>query len=407
MQAMLTVSAAQDAILQHAVPLASAARALRDALGCTLAEDIASDIDSPPWDKSLVDGYAVLASDVSQSGATLRVLEEVTAGQLASQSVSTGTAIRIMTGAPLPAGADAVVMIERTQLQGEQVRIDATARVNQNILRQAAAMHRGEVVLRTGQRLRPIEIGLLAETGRTQVPVIKRPRVAVISTGDELVAADNVPAPGQIRNSNGPMLAALAQAAGADVLDLGIARDTEIDLRSKITRGLAAEVLILSGGVSAGVLDLVPSTLQDLGVRQIFHKVNLKPGKPIWFGVSTEQENGRVTLVFGLPGNPVSSLVCFGLFVRMALDRLAGRSTNADAPRSARLTADYTQRDDRHTYFPAVLHYGEAGDEVTLLPWQGSADLRTLAAANALACFASGEKAYLAGQTIPVIPLAM
>lgn len=413
---MISVDEALTRVLHATGELVAVNLPATAALGRKLAEDVTSDIDSPPWDKSMVDGYAVVAADVATEGVTLTVLEEITAGNVPTRMVANGTCSRIMTGAPLPEGADAVVMIERTQLAADdRVRIDATARPEQNVLRRAAAMRCGEVVIRAGQTIRPIEVGLLAEVGRTSIRVVRPPRVAILTTGDELVDAGEVPAPGQIRNSNGPMLEALVTAAGAEAVPLGIARDTAADLRTKIAQGLECDVLLLSGGVSAGVLDLVPKTLAELGVREVFHKVNLKPGKPLWFGTAVgqaaglpENAHGRPaacpTLVFGLPGNPVSTLVCFGLFVKPALAKLAGKTDHAYA-RPAALTEDFQQRDARPTYFPAVLSHQEQCYRVTPLAWRGSADLRALADANCLVYFPGGEKTYHAGESMSTYSL--
>ncbi len=233
-----------------------------------------------------------------------------------------------MTGAPVPAGADAIVMIELSAVPRQQdgatrVKLDAPRTVaGQNIMRRASSMAAGDVVLRAGAPLRAIELGVLAEVGRVEVRAIDRPTLAVLSTGNELVPAVRTPGPGQIRNSNGPLLVAAATSAGAGRPISARPSIERAALRAAIERGLTHDLLVISGGVSAGVLDLVPGVLAELGVEQVFHKVSLKPGKPLWFGVAG---NARGTLVFGLPGNPVSSLVCFELFVRPAIGRLAGR----------------------------------------------------------------------------------
>jgi molybdopterin molybdotransferase len=295
-------------------------------------------------------------------------------------------------------------MIERTELLPGcggglgRVRIQAgnLAR-GQNILPRGRSMFRGEVVLTAGSRIRPIEMGLLAEVGCVHLKVVRQPSVAILSTGNELVPSDETPAAGQIRNSNGPMLLAAVRQAGGAPIDLGIARDEHQELSRLIARGLEADVLVLSGGVSAGVLDLVPGVLAELGVEQVFHKVRLKPGKPLWFGVLRGQ--GPARLVFGLPGNPVSSLVCFELFVRPALERLAGYGP-IDRRVSARLTAPFAHRGDRPTWHPARLETSDGGDEVLPLRWQGSADLRTLAGANALASFPAGDRQYAPGEVV-------
>lgn len=406
---MLSVDEALQQVLAHARPRLAAKCALGLARGLVLAEDVVSDIDSPPHDKSVVDGYAVRAADLADGSAELDVLEEVTAGAVPSQDVTHGSATRIMTGAPIPAGADAVVMIEHTRpltpaATHERVQISCKPpAVGQNIMRRAISMVRGQTVLAAGCELRAIELGVLAEVGRTSVSVVGRPRLAILATGNELVPAGEVPQAGQIRNSNGPLLVAAVEAAGATALDLGIARDTIESLRESIANGLQSDVLIISGGVSAGVLDLVPSVLTELGVRQVFHKVNLKPGKPLWFGVLSAAAGDK--LVFGLPGNPVSSLVCFELFVRPAIGRLSGRGDASLVQVAAELAMPYVHRGDRPTYQPARLESADGRNLIRPLRWQGSGDLRTLVDANALACFPAGDREYPSGELIVALRL--
>ena len=402
---MINVDEALELIFKRVRTKASKTVALEQALGRVLAEDIISDIDSPPHDKSMVDGYAVLATDAKTTPVELTVSEQVTAGETPSHPVTTGTATRIMTGAPVPAGANAIVMVEQTEsVEGQAAAVRLAKQqvdAGQHIMRRATSLRRGEVVLPKGTLVRPIEIGLLAEVGRPQVSVFPPPSVAVLSTGNELVSAGDTPAAGQIRNSNGPMLGALVQRAGGRHIDLGIGRDDEQSLTELVGRGLEADVLVLSGGVSAGVLDLVPGVLASLGVAQVFHKVNLKPGKPVWFGVLADPAGDK--LVFGLPGNPVSSLVCFELFVRPAIARLSGGCADRLATQVARLTNDHRHRGDRPTYFPARLRAIEDQSQVELLAWKGSADLRTLSNADCLAFFPKGERAYHAGDEIDVV----
>jgi molybdopterin molybdotransferase len=404
---MITVDEALAHVLQRSTTLPSRTVELRDALGRVLAHDVVSDVDSPPHDKSIVDGYAVIAADLAGGVAELDVLEEVVAGAVPTRTVTAGTATRIMTGAPLPAGADAVVMVERTELlAGDRPRVriaDAPLRSGQNITRRGAAMRAGQVVLRAGQPLRPIEIGLLAEVGQARVDVVPRPRVAVLSTGNELVPIDAQPGPAQIRNSNEPLLIAAAERAGAEVTGLGIARDDRDDLRRLIGQGLDADVLILSGGVSAGVLDLVPEVLVELGVQPVFHKVRVKPGKPVWFGVLAGKTAN--TLVFGLPGNPVSSYVCFELFVRPALGVLAGHADWGLVRVSGLLAREHRQRGDRPSYHPALYRSGEQGNTIEPLTWAGSGDLRGLSAANALAYFPAGDRVFQPGEPIDALLL--
>src|SRR5262245_52318774 len=396
---MLSVDEALALVLQHATPLPPVPTVLGEARGRVLAETVVSNVDSPPHDKSIVDGFALIAADIKAAGTELKVLEEVTAGAVPTHVVEPGTATRIMTGAPLPRGADAVVMVEQTKLADGAVTIlQSPVKPGQNIMRRAAAMSRGQTVLSSGRQLRAIEIGLLAEIGRPFVAAIPPPRVAVLTTGNELAAPSVVPIPATIRNSNGPMLHGLAKQAGAHVSDLGIARDDATELARDINAGLSRDVLVLSGGVSAGTLDLVPQVLAKLGVTQVFRKINLKPGKPLWFGHKPRCA-GHDTLVFGLPGNPVSSLVCFELFVRPAIQKLRGLPPTGLPRGSARLAQDHQHRGDRDTYWPAKLE----DSLVTPLAWQGSGDLRTLTDANCLAHFPAGDRPYQKGEAVDIL----
>lgn len=410
---MLTVDEALTVVAECVTVCPIVTLPCQDALGMVLAEAAASDVDSPQCDRSVVDGYAVLATDLASGSAELRVLEEVPAGSLPVHTVSSGTTTRVMTGAPIPPGADAVVMVERAEVLGAGlVRLNQTGVVaGQNILRRAAAMARGQVIMEAGRVLRPADVGLLAEAGHSRVRVIGRPTVAVLATGSELVPPDCVPGAGQVRNSNGPMLLAAIRDAGGIGFDLGIAADQPELLRERIKAGLERDVLLLSGGVSAGTWDLVPGVLEALGVQRRFHKLRLKPGKPLWFG--TLRTKGRSCLVFGLPGNPVSSFVCFELFVRPALAALAGRPNWQRQYHLGRIAARFQHRGDRPTYHPAIavrtaasqsaerlVHY-----DVRLLPWQGSADLHTLSQANALAIFPAGERSFEPGDELPLLLL--
>jgi molybdopterin molybdotransferase len=403
---MLNVEAALNRILNEVAPRPPVALPLDETLGLTLAGDIVCDADSPPFDKSQMDGFAVRAVDVAVVPATLRMVETVTAGQTPQHPVSAGEATRIMTGAPIPAGADAVVPIERcTFAEGAgQVMIHEPAQAGMFVIRQGTSMAKGETVLATGTQLTPAVIGLLAEVGRAQVEVFPRPLVGILATGDELVPIDQPPGPGQIRNSNQSMLIAQLTAAGTRVRPLGIARDNREDLAAKIAAGLECDILCLSGGVSAGTLDLVPQALQAAGVREVFHKVNVKPGKPIWFGRLDRERSidGRARWIFGLPGNPVSSMVCCELFVRTAVRRLMGITPAVPQSIPARLEVEHAIRGDRPTYFPARLRWSAEGPTVRPVAWQGSFDLRATAQADAMILFPPGTRTYAAGEQVAV-----
>ncbi len=410
---MLTVHDAVSAILDHVQSFESEATPLADSLGLVLAEDIVSDLDSPPFDKALMDGFAVRAADIVDGNAILTLIDEVAAGRVAEKTVGPGETIQIMTGAPIPNGADGVVRVEDTEIaesaDGAKLVKIATSPVSAgtNMIHRGTSMKRGDRVLLSGRLLRPQELGALAEMGRHTLAARRRPRVGVLATGDELVPVTEIPGPGQIRNSNETMLIAQIHRAGGIPVSLGIARDERQHLSDRILAGLECDILLLSGGVSAGKLDLVPSELEAAGVRQVFHKVKVKPGKPIWFGVL---ESGNAAsestgcYVFGLPGNPVSSMVCFELFVRTAIRRLLGIEPAVPQPVQVKLTVEHIAKGDRPTYFPAQLDWTPTGPTVAPIRWHGSADLRATVEANSMALFPAGDQVFSVGATIDVIP---
>ncbi len=403
---MLSVAEAQKCVLEQARPLPAVATSLDPAaLGLVLAEDVASDLDMPPFAKAMMDGYALRAQDLAPGGSAFTVVEEITAGTTPTCRLERGQAARIMTGAPVPDSADAVVMHEHSRpLDDGRVWIEETAvRPGLNVMARGQEMRRGEVVLRSGARLRPQEFGLLATVGRAEIRLQPAPRVAVLATGDELVDAPAQPGPGRIRNGNGPMLLAQVRRGGAVPRALGIAADRLDDLRARIADGLHDDVLVLAGGVSAGKLDLVPQALAELGVQALFHKVAMKPGKPVLFGIRPHDDaGGPPRLVFGLPGNPVSALVCFELFVRPAL---RGLMALPPGPRfvQAVLVEDFTHRTDRPTYRPARLRPTSTGWSVQPVPWFGSPDLRSVTEANAFVVLPQGDHRHRAGEVLPVL----
>lgn len=395
---MTPVADALRIVLDHCAPLPPRSLPLAAALGHALAEEVPSDVDVPPFDRAVMDGYAVRRADLAGGVAELVVLEEVTAGAVPRHALAAGQTSRVMTGAPVPHGADAVVVVERSRLlDASRVRLEDDPRPDQHVMRRGAEVRAGEVLLRPGAVLRPQELGMLAIAGRAEVRVTPRPRVAVVSTGDELVEPPAMPGPGQIRNSNAPMLLAQVARASGEPRYLGIGRDRAESQIPLIREGLrGADVLVLSGGVSAGTHDLVPGILAGEGVVARLHKVRLKPGKPLLFG--THDAGAR--LVFGLPGNPVSSFVCFELFLRPALRRLAGLP---DDPPPVRLplTEAMSYKSDRPTYHPARLE----GAGVRAVPWGGSSDLRAFLGADALLVLPEGTKKHAAGEAVEVIRL--
>ena len=378
---------------------------LADSVGRVLAVDIKSDVDCPPHDKSIMDGFAVRSEDVAE-GAQLKVLETVPAGTVPKLEVGPGTATRIMTGAPLPTGANAVVMIERTTYsESDQVVTLNLGSVQhgQHVMNRASATAKGDTVLKAGHKIRPQDIGLLAECGAATMWAVAQPSIAILPTGDELVSPDQVPGPGMIRNSNGPMLLSLAQRQTSKVVDLGVGLDNREQLAEKVKQGLESDFLVLSGGVSAGMLDLVPGVLAEQNVTQVFHKVAVKPGKPIWFGI--RKNTTHTSYVFGLPGNPVSSLVGFNLFVRAALSIVNGGSVDQPERLShAVLAADHEIRGNRITYWPIRLEYSEVTRMAHPVSWKGSSDLRALGTANGLGIF-SPDQNYEVGDKVQIMSL--
>ena len=400
---MLTVDEALHRVAQVARTLPPLAVPVGDALGCQLAEPIVSEWDSPPFDKSMLDGYAIAGGD---SARTLRIVQQVIAGEVPSQAVEPGTTVRVMTGAPLPVGAEAVVKIEETTLVDETtVRLPAILPARgYGIFTQGSSFHRGEVVLAAGKRLRAIDLALLAEVGRERVRVIPRPRVAVLATGNELVPCGETVGPGQIRNSNSPMLAAALVEVGVGAIDLGIARDDPRDLKAAISAGLEADVLLVTGGVSAGVMDLVPGILTELGVAEVFHKVRMKPGKPLWFGVG--ENEGHRCLVFGLPGNPVSALVSFVLFVKPVLAALGGEPFQTAGAIRGMLGGPVKHRGGRPTYHPCrLVPLPDGSHSVEPLVWRGSADLAALTRASGLIVLPAGDYELPVGTAVEAIAL--
>jgi len=411
---MIDLAAALALIETTAKPLAPRRQRLFDACGRVLAVPVASDVDSPPWDRAMMDGFAIRGDDVAAAGGgvvELTVVVDLAAGDVTSLEIKPGTCARIMTGAPIPRGADAIIPVEcavddtRDVHAGAPVRLrDEKFRPGQHIARQGAAFRAGQEVLAAGTTLNAAAIGLAAEAGATHVVAAPRARVAILSTGSELVPPESVPAFGQTRNSNGPMLAAAVALLGAEPIPLGIAADKPEAIRAAVAQGLAADVLVLSGGVSAGDLDLVPEIFRLCGVEKIFHKVRLKPGKPVFFGAMRRGQEPP-TLVFGLPGNPASSLVCFDLFTRPAIQILTGRPREEwHVPRSrATLTAPAKAASDRPVYLPCTLAAGAAGIEATPLPWSGSSDLVGLAKANGMIALPAGGMRFEAGDEVEVV----
>jgi molybdopterin molybdotransferase len=400
---MLEVADALHEVLARVRPLRPVESPLSaTALGRVLAEVVVADADSPPFPKSLRDGYAVRTDDCASPNAKLRIVAEIAAGAVPTRPVRAGECARIFTGAPIPDGANAVVMQEDTKpLEDDVVEIaDSSVRQGQHIFARGTEMRAGDTVLEAGTVLNPAALGVLAALGKTRTRLYPAPRVGILSTGDELVEADEALTPGQIRNSNGPMLTAQTVAAGGIPRYLGIARDEAAKVRTMIGEGLAlADVLVIAGGVSVGKYDLVPKVLDELGVAIHVRQVRMKPGKPLLFGMKES------TLVFGLPGNPVSSFVGFALFIQPALRMLSGHPDPHPRLTTLPVAEAISVSNERPTYHPSRLELGSNGWMVRPLPWLGAPDLRGLQPADALMVLQPGETRLDRGQAASVLLL--
>jgi molybdopterin molybdotransferase len=366
--------------------------ALDAAAGRVLAEDIAADRDVPALARSVRDGYAVRAADLPGE---LAVIGEVRAGQRFEGEVARGQAVEIMTGAPIPAGADAVAMVEHVRRVDGRVSIDGAAQPLQFINPQGCEAGAGEIVLHAGKRMDYTDVAMLAAFGRTRVQVFRRPVVAIVATGDEIVEVSRQPAAFQIRNSNAWSLAAQVTRAGGIPRILPVARDTVEHTREIVRQGLASDLLLLSGGVSAGKYDVVEPVLAELGADFYFDRVLIQPGQPLVFG------RAGATFFFGLPGNPSSTMVTFEIFARAALELLSGQLETALLMPYSRLTCDFRHRPGVTRFLPA--HLSADGAEVTPVKWHGSGDVPALTRANAYLVADPARPEYAGGEFIRVL----
>jgi molybdopterin molybdotransferase len=395
---VLTVEEALEQILSRTPVLETESLDVTAALGRTLAEPIVSRREIPPWPNSSMDGYAIRAGDTLGGPARLRVVGQVAAGAMPSRSVDSGETLRIFTGAPLPDGADAVVPQEDVEVEGDHVSVPADIAKGAFVRPRGEDVRPGDRVLAPGQRLGPAEIGLLATLGHSPVRVHRRPRVAVLSTGNELADLGVEPGPGQIPNTNTYSLMAQALDAGALPINLGIVPDELTAIEQRVRAGQEADVLLSSAGVSVGEFDLVREALTRSGAELHLWRVSMRPGKPITFG-----SMGR-TLVFGLPGNPVSAMVTFELFVRPALLRMAGSGVLHRPRLSARARSPIANPGQRRGYLRVRLERRGDGFEAELTGDQGSAILRSMTLADGLAVV-PGDTTIAAGAPVEVLLL--
>jgi len=373
---------------------------LSDAFGLVVCEDVKSDQDIPPFDKSAMDGFAVRSQDIREVPALLNLLPQtIFAGEASGVEVGKEEAVRIMTGAPVPSGADAVVMVEHTSPKGECIEVLREVSPGQNICRKGEDLRSGSVAISGGTLITPQSAGLLASVGAISVRVHRRPEVALISTGNEIVEPEVVPPTGKIRNSNSSILLSELSRLCLPARYLGIASDEPSVLSRLIRKGLQKDLLLITGGVSVGEKDFVPEVLRDLGAKIYFHGVAMKPGKPLLFA-----RLGK-TFILGLPGNPVSVLCTFNLFVRVALQKMIGLSRPAFPVVSAVLSGAFSKRGDRYSFHPARAWVEDGVWRAESVNWHGSADIAGASRANSLICIPPDTGPLEAGGKVSIFLL--
>ncbi len=396
---MISVREAIDIVLKNTNRRAPVSLPVAEAVGRVLAEDVRSDIDMPPFHRSMMDGYAVRSEDVRTTPAVLHVVGFIPAGAYPGFALGRGEAAKIMTGAPLPEGADAVREVEKTEpgRNDTEVRILESVQPGQNVVRAASEVAKNDVILTSGTYLSPAAIGILAATGHTHVKVYAAPRVAMLATGNELVEPSVVPMQGQIRNSNSASLQAQCRALGLECDLLGIAKDDKTALKQRIQRGLNYDVLLITGGVSMGDLDFVDDVFRELGLRILFEKVAIKPGKPTVFALHENRP------VFGLPGNPVSGATVFEVIVRPALRKMMGYPTWQNQIVRAQLTRMFRNKSGRENYHPSVTWYEEGRFFCRPLETRGSGDVASYAHCNSYLICPQAQKELPEGAEIDVM----
>ena len=413
---MISVDEAQAAVLGRVPTLPTETVPLAIALSRVLRAPVVSDRDLPPFNRAAMDGFAVRSVDATAPHARLKVTGEVRAGLWPDRAVGPGEAIRIMTGAPVPEGADAVIQVERTlrlrsgqrldvatdASDSEEVLFETSVTAGQNIVPRGSEASAGTVLLREGVRIGAAHLAVLASVGMAEPLVSRRPRVAVIVTGDEVIDAKSRPSAAQIRNANGPALVAAIQEAGGVATDFGVVRDDPAATRVAIERAFneGHDVLVLSGGVSAGDFDFVEPALGQLGVTLHVTAVRVKPGAPFVFGTRGD------TLVFGLPGNPVSAQVTFELFARPAFLKMQGAAAFLRPLFEATLVGPLTNRSARRNYVPVFAAWGAGGLMARPILTQGSGDVVAHSLANALAVLEPDRTSAAAGDRVPLYPLS-
>lgn len=406
MSDVLPFERAYDFVLEHCKklrPSASESVSISAALGRVLAEPVFADRDFPPFPRATRDGFALRAGDVKTTPAQLRVVAQVKAGDNYEQTVQSGEAVNIMTGAAVPKGADAVVMVEYTRRNGTQVEVLRSCSAGENIVTQGSEAAAGQLMLAPGTPLSFPQIAVCAAVGKSTLQVYNKPRVAILATGDELVEIAAQPAPTQIRNSNSYSLAAQVALAGGEPVRLPLAPDERPVLTKLIQQGLSADLLLLSGGVSMGEFDLVEAVLQELGATFFFTGVQIQPGRPVVFGEVPAAAPKSTKPFFGLPGNPLSTMVTFDLFARPVLQALSGAVPVRLPSARARLRKEIRTKTGLTRFLPGKLTGGLHDPEVELAPWQGSGDILAAARANCYVVIPPDRESIAEGELVSVL----
>ena len=399
----LKISEAQRIIFESVAILGSEMVALERSLGRVLAQDILANRDLPPFDVSAMDGFAVRSTDLAAAPAIFKIVEDIRAGDMPTVTLLAGQCARIMTGAPMPPGADAVIRVEDTQeISANTVQIEVSVKSGHDVRPKGENMQSGDVVLPAGTEITPGVIGVLATVKAAQMQVYRRPRVAILSTGNELEAMNDPVDPNKIPNSNSYALMAQVQALGIEPVLLGIARDDPVELEQYLLRGLEYDVLLVSGGTSVGVHDYVRPTIEKLGVSMKFWRVAMKPGHPLAFGVTHRTAKTSESFVFGLPGNPVSSMVCFEEFVAPALRRMMGNPRLYRRTVTARLAHPVKMRPGRTEFIRVQLTQDDAGYLASSTGTQSSGALLSMARADGLLVMPADSTGMAAGDKVTV-----
>ncbi len=385
---MITFEQALDGIIKHTIVLGVKEVPIEESIGMVLAEDIYSKVEMPPFNKSAVDGYALRAANIKTIPAKLKNLGNIKAGEGFNKKINSGECVKIMTGAPLPEGSDSVVMVEFTQFNGQEVTVLQAVEKGANVCFKAEDLKCGQKVTAKGIKIDVSHVPVLAAVGRKFVKAVARPKVAILNTGGEIVPVGRKLPKNSIYNTNGPMLEALFGSDGIRARALGIAPDDKRDLEKMLKKGLDADILLISGGVSVGDYDFVPEVLRRLGVKQVFHKVKIKPGKPLFFGIKNK------TIIFGVPGNPLAGFLAYLIFVRPALLKMCGGKNYYPIFQEGILKSSFLRQASRKHFVLIKITEKQNQYYLSPIPGHGSADIISLSQADGF---------MVIGQDIPTL----